>query len=175
MSPFFRDTRNHSTSIGADFQFAVRSLCAEADDAATVGDQVLGFRFHQQVKGRITPALPGEEIEEIPLRHQRYEFAAHRQMTEVHHWDSLGANLKAQPRDLLVWNFQEFVEQPKLVHQFERRGMDGVAAEVTQEIGVLLQHDNVDAGAGEQKTQHHAGRPAAGDAAAGGEGLRHDA
>ena len=81
--------------IGADFQFAVRNLRAQANDAATVGDQVCGFGFHQQVKGRIAPALPGEEIEEIPLRHQRYEFAAHWQMAKVHHWDSLSANLKA--------------------------------------------------------------------------------
>ena len=49
--------------------------------------------------------------------------------------------------------------------------MDGVAAEIAQEIGVLLQHDDVDAGAREQKAEHHAGRPAADDAAARGEPL----
>ena len=43
--------------------------------------------------------------------------------------------------------------------------MDRVAAEVAQEVGVLLQHDDVDAGAREQEAEHHAGRPAAGDAA----------
>ena len=43
--------------------------------------------------------------------------------------------------------------------------MDGVAAEVAQEVGVLLEDDNPNAGTGEQQAQHHARRPAAGDAA----------
>ena len=43
--------------------------------------------------------------------------------------------------------------------------MDRVAAEVAKEIGVLLQHDDVEAGAREQVAEHDAGRPAARDAA----------
>ena len=35
----------------------------------------------------------------------------------------------------------------------QRRGMDGVAAEVAQEVGVLLEHDDVDAGAREQQAR----------------------
>ena len=46
--------------------------------------------------------------------------------------------------------------------------MNGVAAEVAEEIGVLLEHDHVDAGPREQEAEHHARRPAAGDAALGG-------
>ena len=42
--------------------------------------------------------------------------------------------------------------------------MDRVAAEIAQKILMLLQHDHLDAGAREQEAQHHAGRPAAGDA-----------
>ena len=59
------------------------------------------------------------------------------------------------------------VEQAQLVHHFQRRRMDRVAAEVAQEIGVLFQHDDVDAGAGQQKPEHHPGRTAADDATAG--------
>ncbi len=44
--------------------------------------------------------------------------------------------------------------------------MDRVAAEVAQEVGVLLQHDRIDPGAGEKKSRHHAGGAAAGDHAA---------
>jgi hypothetical protein len=43
--------------------------------------------------------------------------------------------------------------------------MNGVAAEVAQKVGVLLQDDNIDAGTGQEKAKHHARRPAAGDAA----------
>ena len=58
------------------------------------------------------------------------------------------------------------VKQPKLVHHLERRGMDRVAAKIAQEVGMLLEHRDVDAGAREQKAEHHAGRPAVDDAAA---------
>ena len=68
-----------------------------------------------------------------------------------------------------VRQLEEFIEQPELVHDLERRGMNGVAAEIAQEVGVLLQHHHVDAGAREQEAEHHAGGPAAGDAACGAE------
>ena len=77
----------------------------------------------------------------------------------------------AELAHLLMRPLEELVEQPELVHDLERRGMDGVAAEVAEEIGVLLQHRHLDAGAGEQKPEHHAGGSAAGDAAASGDGL----
>ena len=48
------------------------------------------------------------------------------------------------------------LEQAELVHHLERRGMEGVAAEVAQEVGVLLEHGDLDAGAREQQAEHHA-------------------
>jgi hypothetical protein len=56
-------------------------------------------------------------------------------------------------------------QHAELVHHLEGRGMHGVAAEVAQEVGVLLQHHDRHPGAGQQEAQHHARRPAAGDAA----------
>src|SRR5215468_2912221 len=47
--------------------------------------------------------------------------------------------------------------------------MNGVAAEVAQEVGMLLQHRHLDAGTRQQKPKHHPGRSAAGDAAGGGQ------
>ncbi len=43
--------------------------------------------------------------------------------------------------------------------------MHGVAAKIAQEIGVLFQHRDLDAGAGQKKAEHHPGRPAADDTA----------
>src|SRR5436305_13936748 len=51
--------------------------------------------------------------------------------------------------------------------------MNGVAAEVTKEIGVLLEHDDVDAGARQQEAQHEPAGPAADDAATGGKSSGH--
>ena len=62
--------------------------------------------------------------------------------------------------------FQEAVDQPEFVHHLQRRGMHGVAAKIAEEVGVLFQHHDIDAGAPEQIAEHHAGRPAADDAAA---------
>ena len=47
--------------------------------------------------------------------------------------------------------------------------MNRVAAEVVQKIGMLLQHDHVDAGAREQKAEHETARPAANNATPGGQ------
>jgi len=89
------------------------------------------------------------------------------QMRQVDHAHPLVTNLDGQPIELLVRQHEKLVEQTKLVHQFQRRRMDGIAAEVAKEIGVLLQHHDIDAGAREKKAKHHPGRPAAGDAALG--------
>ena len=43
--------------------------------------------------------------------------------------------------------------------------MNRVAAEIAEEIGVLLQHHDLNAGARQQESEHHSGGTAAGDAA----------
>ena len=68
---------------------------------------------------------------------------------------------------------QEVVEGAQLVHQLERRGMDGVPAEVAQKVRLLLQHEHVDTRAREQVAQHHARRTAPRDAAAHRDLVRH--
>ena len=45
--------------------------------------------------------------------------------------------------------------------------MDGVAAEVSEEVGVLLEDRHADAGTRQEEAQHHAGRSAARDHALG--------
>ena len=90
-------------------------------------------------------------------------------MGEVGDRHALVAELGAEARHFLVRQLQEVVEQAEFVHHVQGRGMDGVAAEVAQEVAVLLQHDAPDAAARQQKAQHHAGRPATHDAALGGE------
>ena len=77
----------------------------------------------------------------------------------------LFADLAGQRLDLLVRQLEEIVEQAELVHQFERRRMHGVAAKIAKKIGILFQHDDIDAGARQQKTKHHSGGTAAGDTA----------
>ena len=51
--------------------------------------------------------------------------------------------------------------------------MHSVAAKIAEKVAVLLEDDSLDAGTREQKTGHHPGGSAPGDAAARGE-FRHD-
>ena len=69
--------------IGMDFEFAVRRLRSYAGNAPIPFDQIDRFRLHPQIEGSIAPAPVGDEIEKIPLRHQRNEFATNREMLEV--------------------------------------------------------------------------------------------
>ena len=146
---------------------------AHADDAPVLLDEVDDIGLHDELEVRIRARLVGEEVEEVPLRHQRDERVPRRQPGEVGDVDRGVADLHAEPCHLVVRQLQQVVEQPQLVHHLERRGMDGVAAEVAQEVGVLLQHHDVDAGARQQQPEHHAGRTAAGDAAGGRQFARH--
>ena len=83
------------------------------------------------------------------------------------------ADLRAELAHLLMRAPQKIIEDAELVHDFERRGVNRVAAEVAQEVGVLFEDQDVDAGPGQQKSKHHPGGPAADDAAARGQDLRH--
>ncbi len=67
--------------IGADRQASPSGVFARsADDAAALLDQVGRLGMHAQIESLVALALLGQEIEKIPLRHQRDEFAVRRQM-----------------------------------------------------------------------------------------------
>ena len=63
---------------------------------------------------------------------------------------------------------EEFFEEAELVEELEGGGMDGVAAEVAEEVCVLFEDGDVDALAGEEEAEHDAGGASADDAAGGG-------
>ena len=87
-------------------------------------------------------------------------------MREVRYFDKFVSDLRPESADFLVRTLQKIVEQPQLAHDLECRGVDRIAAEVAQEIGMLFENENRDPGSGEQKAQHHTGGAPAGDAAA---------
>ena len=57
-------------------------------------------------------------------------------------------------------------EKSELGHEIEGGRVNGIAAKIAIEIGMLLEDSDVDAGAGEEITGHDAGGPAADDKAA---------
>jgi hypothetical protein len=66
----------------------------------------------------------------------------------------------------------EILEDSKLIDQLKGGGVNGIAAKITEEIGMFFEHLNIDTGAGEQEAQNHSRRSAAGYAARGLQGLR---
>src|SRR6266542_2401564 len=67
----------------------------------------------------------------------------------------------AEPGDVLVREREVTIEERKLATHDEGRGVNGVAAKRPEKIGVFLEDEHLHAGAGEQETEHHAGRAAA--------------
>jgi hypothetical protein len=87
-------------------------------------------------------------------------------MRKVRERNGFIADLSNGLVQLLMRAFKKVFEQTQLVHQLERGRMNRVTAKVTQEILVLLKHDDFDAGARQQKAEHHSRRPTADNAAA---------
>ena len=121
--------------------------------------------LHTQAEPRISGRRRGEEIEEVPLRHEDEEPAPGREMGEVGDRHDHLTDLRRQLAHFLVREPQETFQQAELVHDLECRRVDRVAAEVAQEVSVLLEHQDCEPGAGQQQAEHHAGRPTSGDAA----------
>jgi hypothetical protein len=152
--------------VGANFYLTLRSFSVYSGDTIVFDEEIGDFGFHLQVELRIRLGFGGNEIEEIPLGHEADEFAVRGEMGEI--GDGYGeiVNDRADRGDFLMGDAQKFLEQAELVHEFEGGGMDGVAAEIAEKVGVFFEDGDFDSGAGEKKTKNHAGGAAANDAAA---------
>jgi hypothetical protein len=151
--------------IGVDLQYTFRSVRLRAGDALAILDQLPDLGLHLQMECRIALRLLGEEVQEVPLRHEGEEFAPRRQVREVGNRKPRITDLRVEVARFAMRPLQKRIEKSEFVHHLKRRGMDGVAAEVSQEISMLFEDDDVHPGAGEKKAEHHAGRPSTDDAA----------
>ena len=80
--------------VGADRERAVRRRRVQADNASILLDQVRRLSLHAQVECFVALAVLGKEVEEVPLRHQRNEFAVRWQVAEIDQLNVFGANLR---------------------------------------------------------------------------------
>ena len=100
---------------------------------------------------RVALAAVGEKVEKVPLRHQRNELAASRQISEIGELIWVTVEECADVQRFLVRQFEEIIEQAEFCHHVQRRGMNSVAAEIAQEVCMFFEHDDVDPGAGGQE------------------------
>src|SRR5262249_55118662 len=142
-------------------------LPSNADDPAVLFDESRDLGLHFQVEPGVAAALLDQEVEEIPLWHERHEAALRSQIRHVTQHNLLAADTSAGLSDLLVRPFQELFEQAEFVHYLKCRGMNSIAPEVAQEIAMLLQNQDLDSGPCQQIAQHYPGGTATGDTTAG--------
>jgi hypothetical protein len=82
---------------------------------------------------------------------------------EVGEGDALVAEAQLQLTLLVVLDLQQPVGEDEVVHHLQGRGVDGVAAKIAEEVGVLLEDHHAHPAPGKKKAQQDAGRTAAGD------------
>src|SRR5690348_9259719 len=85
-----------------NIEVALRASRSHANDLPSFLDEVRSFRLHAQIERPVAAALPGEQVEEVPLRHERHALAAGRHMAKVDDPDTLVADLENQALQLAV-------------------------------------------------------------------------
>ena len=152
---------------GLDFNRAGGGVGADACDSALGFDEAGGFVLHEEVEGREFCGLRGEEVEEVPLRHERDELCMGGEVGEVAEGKRPAADGHGKLGELLVGECEEFVEQTQFVEKLECGGVNGVSTEVAEEVFVFFEDGDIDFGAGEEEAEHDAGGASADDAAGG--------
>ena len=139
-----------TTSFAATCNLAVWSGRAHAGHAAIGFDQLVAFGLHHQMECRIFATALGQEVQEIPLRHQRDELAVGWETREIRDLDRRARDSYARSLELVVRKREKVVEPTQLVKKFQRRRMHGIAAKIAEEVRIFLQDDHVDAGTRQQ-------------------------
>ena len=152
---------------GLDLEVTRGCGSADARHATTLAQQVLRLTTHLKVEGRVPACPPAQKVEEVPLRHHGQELAARREVPEVNQLVGRPIDPQLELIDLGVRQPQELVEQIEVGQDVGGGGMNRVAAEISEEVRVLLQHHHLHAGTDEQKREHDPGRSASDHAATG--------
>ena len=124
-------------------------------------DEAGHLRFHVESEIGKGLRLVAQEVEEIPLRHHRDERRRGIEMRQVSDRVVFAGDTDLRTFHPVVGALQETAEHSQLVQDLHRRGMDRVAAEIAEEVGMLFEHPDRHSRAGEQQPGHDPRRPAA--------------
>lgn len=116
------------------------------------------FVFGEQSEAGLFGGGLSKQVEQVPLRHHRDMAVTPAKPGKVRQQQLFAVGC-GEP-DVLhpgLGKRIETVEEPEVLQQAQRGGMDSIAAEIPQEVGVLLQHSHLDAGSGQQQPQHQTG------------------
>jgi hypothetical protein len=150
---------------GVDLGGAVGGGGEDAGDfVLIIAEEAGGFPAHAEVEGGELGGFGGEKVEEVPLGHEGDVLGYGGKVGEVGHEELAATDGDGHSADFGVGELEEAVEQAELVEELEGGGVDGVAAEVAEEVGVFFEDGDGDAGAGEEVGEHDAGGASADDA-----------
>ena len=124
--------------IGAKSAIAFRSFGTHTSDAIALEKKVDNFMLHVKCEGREPFGVTGEEIQEVPLRHERDKFATGWQPGKIGNLCEVTVKNSSQLPHRLMPQFQKFLEQSEFVHDLERRWMNGITAKIAVEVGMLF-------------------------------------
>ena len=132
--------------VGADLQRTLRRVAltpmtASPDQIRSVASAII------MTFSRKPLALLPQEIQKIPLRHEGDEGELTSAAGRGRRCE-LKCRRTGRPSSAIAGaGVSKSRRSGRLIHHLQRRGMHGIAAKIAEEIGVLFQHDRVDAGA----------------------------
>jgi len=135
---------------------------ADAGHLAALGDQLGHLGVADEGERGLPGGGGGQQFEEVPLRHHRDVLVGAGQPVQAHD-DGAGIELHRDVVDQPARQPRELGPEPELIEERERRGMNGVAAEVPQEVGVLLENRHPDPASRQKQPEHHACRATSDD------------
>ncbi len=123
--------------VGADLVRAFGGLGDDAGDAVggSVVDEAGGLPAHAEGEVGELCGFGGEEVEEVPLRHEGDELGDGGEVARSRRWGRSGRRCWRRGGRSAEWGMEEAVEEAELVEELEGGGVDGVAAEVAEEVG----------------------------------------
>jgi hypothetical protein len=151
--------------VGTDFYFLTIVAGDYAGDAVVVPPEVDHLVLEEELKAGELFCVAGEEVEEVPLGHEGDEFAVGGDMAEVGDGEGGISEDDVELLNLLMGQLEEFLEQAQLMEDFEGGGVDGVAAEVAEEVLMLFEDGDGDALARKEIAEEDTGGATADDAA----------
>src|SRR5579863_3829275 len=99
--------------IRTDLQLSIFIPRDKSCNSIALFQQIGRFVLHEQLKGRELLRLTREKVQEIPLRHERHEFAGRRYMMEISHVEFGISNDHSERSHLLMRQSQKVLQQSK--------------------------------------------------------------
>src|SRR5215213_4798476 len=113
-------------------------LVDDPPDPVPVHQQICDLCFHDQRIARLPLTGLGQDVQKVPLRHESYVLMRSWDLGQIRNVVGARVQLDAYPLNPARWQRGKLRAQTEFVQQGEGGGMNGVAAEIAEEISMLL-------------------------------------